>query len=115
MKHIINPFPLRPLILCTLICASAPSLPAAELLIESLDGPVTQNEINAFKKFMRDRPASDNNVGNDWVYGNSGKDMESLGMIYEISKDPEILDQMIRFADAALACRNDPASIIRVR
>src|SRR4051812_30221086 len=89
------------------ILSSAASLSAAEMLIESLDGPVTANEIAAFKAYMKTRPTSDNNVGNDWVYGNAGKDTEALGMVYGISRDVEILDQMIRFADDALACRND--------
>jgi hypothetical protein len=92
------------------LAAFAFSTSAAEMVVESVDGPVTQNEITAFKTFMAARPASSDNIGNDWVYGDSGKDTESLGMVYEISKDTALLDQMIRFADAALACRNDPAS-----
>lgn len=80
------------------------------MLIEKMDATVTTNEIAAFKAFMQAQPTSDNNVGNDWVYGSAGKDTESLGMVYEISHDRAILDQMIRFADAALACRNNPTN-----
>src|SRR6185437_3630364 len=83
---------------------------AAEILIEKIDAPVNTNEIAAFKAFMQTQPVSGDNVGNDWVYGSSGKDTESLGMVYEISRDREVLDQMIRFADAALACRNNPTN-----
>src|SRR5262245_54682436 len=89
------------------ILTSAASVSGAEMLIESLEGPVTSKEIAAFKAYMRERPTSDNNVGNDRVYGDAGKDTEALGMVYEISHDVEVLDQMIRFADDALACRND--------
>lgn len=99
---------LRCVLLAGAIIAAIPfSSGAAEMIVESVDGPVTQKEISAFKTFMEGRPASGDNLGNDWVYGNSGKDMESLGMVSEISKDTAILDQMIRFADAALASRND--------
>jgi hypothetical protein len=83
---------------------------AANLVIENVDGPVTAREIAAFKVFMPGESASGNNAGNRWVYGSAGKDMEALGMVYEISKDRELLDQMIRFADAALACRNDSST-----
>lgn len=82
----------------------------AEMVIESLDGAVTRDEIASFKTFMQGRQPSDNNVGNDWVYGESGKDTEALGMMFEVSADVAILDRMISFADAALACRNDPTN-----
>jgi hypothetical protein len=81
---------------------------SAEMLIESLDGPVTKNEITAFKTFITSLPATGDNNHNNWVYGNGGKSIESAGMVFEISGDREILDQMIRFADAALTSRNDP-------
>jgi hypothetical protein len=83
---------------------------SAEMVVENLDGPVTRIEIASFKTFMQSRVPSDNNIGNDWVYGDSGKDTEALGLLYEITGDAAILDQMIRFADAALACRNDSAN-----
>src|SRR6185437_8405659 len=79
---------------------------AAEMVIESLSGPVTPKEISAFKAFMQTQPTSDSNNHNGWVYGSSGKNTEALGMVYEISHDQGILDQMIRYADAALASRN---------
>jgi hypothetical protein len=82
----------------------------AELLVETLDGPVTPKEISAFKSFMQARTPASNNVGNAWVYGNSGKDTEALGLMYEVSRERGLLDEMIRFADAALAARNDPTN-----
>src|SRR3954465_6558686 len=91
-----------PITTLVLVCSAfALSVPAAEMLIENPDGPVTSNEVAAFKAFMRTRPTSDNNIGNDWVYGDAGKDTEALGMVYELSGDVELLDQMIRFADDA--------------
>src|SRR5690242_10689070 len=83
---------------------------AAEMIIESLTGPVTPKEISAFKAFMQTQPTSDSNNHNGWVYGSSGKNTEALGMVYEISHDQGILDQMIRYADAALAARNNPTN-----
>ncbi len=80
---------------------------AAGMVIEGIDAPVTTNEIVAFKAFMQAQPADHDNNHNNWVYGNGGKALESLGMVYEITHDREVLDQMIRFADAALASRND--------
>ena len=77
------------------------------MLVETLDGPVTTNEIAAFKAFMVTQTVRDDNNHNNWVYGNGGKDIEALGLVYEVSHDREILDQMIRFADTALAGRND--------
>lgn len=83
---------------------------AANMLIEDPDGPVTTNEVAAFKAFMQSQPAGGDNNHNHWVYGSGGKNIEALGMVYEVSGDREILDQMIRFADAALAARNDPTN-----
>jgi hypothetical protein len=79
---------------------------AQRIIIESLNGSVTQNEIQAFKSFMQTRNISNNNVGNDWVYGDSGKDTEALGLMYEVTGDVAILDRMIQFADGALTTRN---------
>jgi hypothetical protein len=80
---------------------------AADMVIEGIHGDVTTNEIATFKAFLRAQPTSGDNIGNDWVYGSAGKNTEALGMVYEITGDVAILDQMIRFADDALACRND--------
>ncbi|MDP4292182.1 MAG: hypothetical protein Q8908_13960, partial [Bacteroidota bacterium] len=79
--------------------------------IESLDGPVLQSEISAFKAYMKSLkdPVPDN-IGNNFVYGKCGTNTESLGIMYEISHDQEILDQMIRYADLMLNARNNPVS-----
>ena len=101
---------MRTVIFFALLAVAVLPIRAAEMLIENLDGPVTANEIAAFKAFMKSQPAAGDNNHNHWVYGSGGKNIEALGMIYEISGDRDILDQMIRFADAALASRNDPAN-----
>lgn len=84
-------------------------LHAAEpLIIEKLDGPVTAAEVKAFKSFMREVPVPKDNLRNAMVYGSGGMAVESLGRVFEISGDRELLDLMLRFTDAMLAGRNDP-------
>ncbi|HEU5342537.1 chitobiase/beta-hexosaminidase C-terminal domain-containing protein [Edaphobacter sp.] len=77
--------------------------------IDSFDGPVTTNEINSFKAYINAlRPAS-NNVGNQWAQHNSGEDVKAMALVYQITQDTAILDQMVRFCDAVLSERNDLA------
>lgn len=84
-------------------------LHAAEpLLFEKLEGPVTEAELRAFKSFMREVLVPKDNLRNAMVYGSGGMAVESLGRIFEISGDRELLDLMLRFTDAMLAARNDP-------
>jgi hypothetical protein len=86
------------------------SLATGSLLVESLNGPITTNEITAFKSYMASVSAPATNDQNIWVYGNSGKQIEACGLMYEATGDQTILDRMIYYCDAALAGRNDLAS-----
>jgi hypothetical protein len=79
---------------------------AQKMIIESLTGPVTQNEINAFKAHIKTVAAPDGN-NNVWVYGNGGKSIEACGLMFEVSHDREILDRMIYYCDEMLSRRND--------
>jgi len=81
-----------------------------KMIVESLTGPVTQREINAFKEYMNNFPAPPGNSGNGWVFGNPGKAIEACGMMYEVSHDQGILDRMIFLCDDALSGRNDLAT-----
>ena len=83
---------------------------AGSMIIESLTGPVTSNEITAFKDYMADVNAPANNDQNVWVFGNPGKAIESCGMMYEVSSDIAILNRMIYYCDEALSGRNDLAT-----
>lgn len=84
------------------------SLYAAEsLIIEKLEGEVTAAEVRAFKSFMREVQVPTDNLRNAMVYGNGGMAVESLGRVFEISGDRELIDLMLRFSDAMLAGRND--------
>ncbi|WP_160166676.1 alpha-1,2-mannosidase [Arcticibacter svalbardensis] len=87
---------------------------AQTLVVEKTDGPVTKNEISAFKSFIKGYNPNDWQIGgNIWVFGAPGKAIEACGLMYEATQDPEILDRMIFYCDRALASRNDlaPANI----
>jgi hypothetical protein len=83
---------------------------SGSLLVESLTGPITTNEITAFKNYMNTVSAPATNDQNIWVFGNSGKQIEACGLMYDATGDQDILDRMIYYCDAALAGRNDLAS-----
>jgi hypothetical protein len=95
---------------CAVVLVLGAGESSAQIVIESLSGPVTANEVSSYKTFMQGRPMSDSNLGNAWVYGNSGTDIESLGMMYEVTGDRAILDRMIQYADKALNVRNHPTT-----
>ncbi|MBK8091085.1 MAG: hypothetical protein IPK32_03560 [Verrucomicrobiaceae bacterium] len=80
---------------------------AEEMIVEKLQGPVTAAELQAFKSFMRTVPVPVDNLRNAMVYGSGGMAVESLGRMFEISGDRELLDLMLRFTDQMLAARND--------
>ena len=95
----------RALFVIFLAMTAAPVI-AQNMVIESLDGPVTQTEINAFKAHIQTVNAPEGN-GNVWVFGNGGKSIEACGLMYEVSHDRAILDRMIYYCDEMLSRRND--------
>jgi hypothetical protein len=95
-----------------LVAAEAPAR-AQSLVIDSLAGPVTRNEVGAFKAFMAKRlpppfpwgtSDTDHNALGD---GAPGTDVESMGLMFDTTHDVAILDRMLFFCDAFLAMRND--------
>lgn len=84
----------------------------AQFVLESLDGPVTQNEINAFKKWAQgiNIPSNWAPTSNQMSYGTEGRKCEGLGMMYELTNDKTILDGLIKFADGLLKRRNNPVT-----
>jgi hypothetical protein len=99
---------MKRILLLTAAWLSCGLFAAEPIVVEKLDGPVTAAEIQSFKAFMRDVPVPVNNLRNAMVYGGGGVAVESLGRMYEITGDPELLDRMLVFTDAMLAARNDP-------
>src|SRR5439155_6490534 len=80
----------------------------AAMTVQGLTGPVTATEISSYKTFMQGRNApTANTYDNNMADGTAGTDCESLGKMYEVSHDTQILDMMIKYADAFLSLRND--------
>lgn len=94
----------------------ANGLHAASMAIDSLSGPVTQNEINQFKAYMATQVAPPTPFGlasgtngdhNEWADGNGGNALEAMGLMYEISGDLTILTNLIGWTDYCVSQRND--------
>jgi hypothetical protein len=85
--------------------SAAPGTP--QMLIESLNGPVTSNELSAAKSFALTQSLPVNNHGNNLVYGRSHEDFELLARMFEITGDRDYLNRLVEFSDAILACRNN--------
>jgi hypothetical protein len=87
---------------------------AASLAIDSLTGPVTQNEINSFITYMQSQTPPQtpwraiNGTGhNAWADGTGGRDLEAMGEMFEVSTNVSILNMMISWADYCTSQRND--------
>ncbi|HUB25618.1 MAG TPA: hypothetical protein VL992_09310, partial [Tepidisphaeraceae bacterium] len=97
------------LLLLTHPCAAADRTP---LVINSLDGPVTPAEIQSFKNFIAAMPLPTTSWGgpgkhNMIMDGADGQAVEAMGLVYEITGDPQILNRMIAFADRFVSLRDD--------
>ncbi|WP_079909366.1 discoidin domain-containing protein [Paenibacillus sp. 32352] len=84
---------------------------ASPMVVDSLDGPVTQNEINSFKAYILDLqpvvwPNTDS-MQNEYAQGKSGESIKAMGLMYELTGDAAILDRMIYFCNVLLSQRND--------
>lgn len=81
---------------------------ATRMVVQSLSGVVTSSEVSSYKNYMAGvKPPTTNTYDNNMADGTAGLDCESLGLMYEVSQDTQILNQMIQFADAFLSLRND--------
>lgn len=89
--------------------AATAAAAASGMLIESTAGPVTSGEITAFKSYIQARSFPLNNwtPSNVWVYGQGGKTVQGMGVMFEVTEDRAILDRLLQFIDKAIACRND--------
>ncbi|KAJ1960575.1 hypothetical protein GGI12_003725, partial [Dipsacomyces acuminosporus] len=88
---------------------------AAQLLVadafsaDTLSGPVTQNDINSFKTGTKNLQPPKSVVHIDWAQGTTGETVKTFGVVYEISKDVDVLNKMLTYTDQMLALRNDKA------
>ena len=83
----------------------APPMPAH--MVDSLDGPVTPNELAAFGQVALAYPLPTHNHHNNLVYGRSHQADDLLVAMYELTGDRVYLNRLIEVSDAILACRND--------
>lgn len=86
----------------------------ATMSIDSLSGPVTQNEINSFITYMNSQTPPQtpwgplNGTGhNDWADGTGGRDLEAMGEMFIVSSNMTILNKMVSWADDCTSQRND--------
>ena len=94
-----------------LLLALCPRAAAATMTINSLTGPVTQTEISSFTSYVQNTSTpGTSNSGNDYVYGGTGRGIEGMGMMYEVSGSRPILDRMIQFSDTVLSNRSSIVS-----
>lgn len=98
-------------VVCALLFLAGRAGAEPALVIESLSGPVTAREIEGFKAFMKAQmPPPLPWVGpghNAWSFGPGGRHLEALGMMFEVSGDAELLNQMVSWVDQCVAQRND--------
>ena len=79
------------------------------MTVSSFTGQVTSTEISSFLSYVTAQAPAANNIGNNWVQGTQGEEVKAMGLVYEITQNTAILDQMIRFCDAVLSERDDLA------
>jgi hypothetical protein len=79
------------------------------MTISSFSGAVTSTETSTFLSYATAQAPAANNIGNNWAQGTQGEDLKAMGLMYEVTQNTAILDQMIRFCDAVLSERNDTA------
>jgi chitodextrinase len=81
----------------------------AQFRIDSLNGPVTQNEINAYKKWAQgiNLSSSYNPSERVMAYGSDSKKCNGLGLMYELTHDKTFLDALLKYTDRFLNLRND--------
>jgi hypothetical protein len=78
------------------------------MTLQGLNGPVTATEVNSFKGFMAgESPPAGQTYDNSLADATAGMEAEALGLMYEVTNDPALLNQMILYVDQFLALRND--------
>ncbi|OAA74239.1 hypothetical protein ISF_01140 [Cordyceps fumosorosea ARSEF 2679] len=77
--------------------------------VNSFNGPVTQDELQSFSSYVATLQPATNNIGNQWAQGHSGEETKAMGLVYSISGQQDVLDNMLRYCDAVLSQRNDLA------
>lgn len=101
-------------LLFSAVCYSIAAQGAVTMVIDSLSGAITANEITSFKNFMATQtppqtPWGDLNGSghNAWCDGPGGTDLEAMSMMYEATGDTGILTNLVAWVDECVSQRND--------
>jgi len=95
-------------LVAVLMLLLTPAKIKAGMTLQSLTGAVTATEISSFKTFLAGQPPpTTNTYDNNMADGTAGMNCEALGLMYEVTNDPALLNQMILYADAFISLRND--------
>ena len=93
-----------------LVCSVPPA--QAQMRVQTFDTLPTQSEIDSFKAYILTvQPGTGGNLSpkNDWTQHQSSQRTRAMGLMYEMTRDLDILDRMIHFCDAIPGQRNDVA------
>jgi hypothetical protein len=99
--------------LCLMAALGGARQARAQIAIDAITGPITAHEITSFKQFMQTRSPGTTSWGgshNALAFGDPGRDVEALGLMFEATGDVQILQRMVFFVDAFLGMRNDPVN-----
>lgn len=92
-----------------MLCLHVHLVLGASMKVTSFDGPVTKEELHSFSNYIATLQPAKDNVGNNWAQGHSGEETKAMGLVYQISGQQPVLDNMLRYCDAVLSERNDIA------
>src|SRR5712691_4141448 len=82
----------------------------AQMVVQSLTGPVTQTEIDSFRTFMQGQTVPPDNTGDAYGHHTGSQRFDALGLMYIVSHDQGILDIYVHWVDVALHARNNPTT-----
>jgi len=96
-------------VLALCVCGLA-ALAQAQMVVQSLSGPVTQTEIDSFRTFMQGQTVPPDNTGDAYGHHTGSQRFDALGLMYLVSHDQGILDIYVHWVDTALHARNNPVT-----
>ena len=92
-----------PVFALVLAASSAPPL-----LFVDADGPVTADELLAFRTHVQALSPPTEIGTSDFAYFQTGTRIEGMGHLYRMTGDRAVLDTLLRWTDRVLSLRNDP-------
>lgn len=80
---------------------------AAQMVVDSYSGPVTQNEIASYKTWLATQTPISKNTSDQLAHHTTAQGIDSMGLMYEVSGDTSLLATYVQWADAIFASRDD--------